>query len=75
MLNLPIFGKKKLILAFEYGMIFASCAKDQGMELTPELSLRFEEMLWNEFKTKSSEQLAVDMLPNILSVFETTLDK
>lgn len=75
MFNLPFFGKTKLQLACEYGIIFASCAKDQGVELTPVLSEKFEEMLLNEFKHKSATQLAVDMLPNILSVFETTLDK
>jgi len=75
MLDFPFFGKKKLLLAFEYGMIFASSAKDLKVELTPELSKRFEVMLLNEFKSKSATQLAVDMFPNILSVFETTLDK
>ncbi len=75
MFAIPFFGKKKLILAFEYGMIFASCAKDHNVELTPELSLRFEKMLWNEFTKKNPTQLSIDMQANVLSVFETTLDK
>lgn len=71
MLNLPIFGKQKLLLSFEYAIIIAQVAKDQGVELTPEIIKRAEDMILNEFPKKSSQRLAVEMLPNVLSIFET----
>lgn len=71
----PFYSKKKLLLAFEYGLVFAEAARELKHEITPELSKRFEEMLLNEFSKKSATTLAVDMYPNILSIFDTSMDK
>lgn len=74
MLRLPFFGKKKLRLAFEYGLVLAASANQLKVELTPELSERAEYMLMNEFSSKNPTQLSVDMHANILSIFETNMD-
>lgn len=75
MFKLPIFGRKKLLLAFEYGVILSETAKAQGVEMTPELISRAEIMIENEFRAGSPMRLAVDITPNILSVFETDASK
>lgn len=71
MLNLPIYNNKKLKLSFEYGLILAKTAQDLKIELTPEIIKRAEEVIINEFKTRNSTQLACDMVPVLLAIFET----
>lgn len=73
MLNLPFFGRKKLLLAFEYGVVIARTAMEQGRELTPELIEKAEIMVENEARTQTASRFATQMTPNVLSVFE--LDK
>lgn len=68
-------NKKKTLLAFEYGLIISHTAKEHNVELTPELVERAEEMLLNEFAEKDPTQLSVDMMANIMSIFETNMDK
>lgn len=70
MIKLPFFGKTKLLLALEYGFIISNAAKEMKVEVTPELMKRAEEIILNEFQTKTSERLAIDMTPNIMAVFE-----
>ena len=71
MFKFPLFGKKKLKLAFEYGLTIADVAKQQNVELTPEIIDRAEHIILEEFSTKSPTRVFVDMIPNILAVFET----
>lgn len=78
MLNL--FGSRKpdtqrAILAFEYGVVLARTAIEQGIELTPELVKKAEVMIEGEFSTKTIDNLAGQMLPNIMSVFELDTTK
>lgn len=75
LLNFRLFGKKKIILAFEYGLVLAEVAQKQGVELTPEIVERAERMIENEFQNGTATRLSVDMIPNILSVFELDLSK
>lgn len=75
LLNNLFFGKKKLFLAFEYGVVLADVAQKQGIELTPEIVARAEKMLENEFRNETASHLAVTMVPNILSVFEIDMNK
>lgn len=70
-LGLRIYGKTKLLLAFEYGLVLAETASKQNVELNQELSLRAEDMIENEFSKNDATHCGVQMLPNILSVFET----
>lgn len=70
MLKIPLYSKKKLILAFEYAIVMSNVAKEQKVDLTMELVREAEEMILNEFH-KSPTKISVDMLPNILSIFKT----
>lgn len=75
MLRLPFFGREKLKLAFEYGMILAKSAQEMKHEITPELMEKAEIMLLGEFQSQTATQLAIDMAPNILSTFELDLSE
>jgi hypothetical protein len=69
------FNKKKLLLAFEYGVTISETAKEMNIELTPEIMEKAEIMIVNEFKKGNPTRIAVDMVPNILSIFELDLSK
>ena len=71
MIKLPFYSKKKLLLAFEYGLTIADVAKQQEMVLTPEIVKRVEEIIVKEFSTKSATKVACEMAVNILAGFET----
>ena len=76
MIKLPVFfSKKKLLLAFEYALIISETARKMRIKVTTKLSERAEEMILNEFSKKNPTQLAVDMYANVLSIFETNMDK
>jgi len=75
LLNFRLYSRKKLLLAFEYGAIIAEVAQKQGVEVTPELMKKAEIMIESEFNKKSPTRLAVDTLPNVLSVFELDLSQ
>lgn len=69
------YGKQKLMLAFEYGVILSQVAQEQGVEMTPELMEKAEFMLENEFKDKTPTELSTDMASNLMSVFELDLSE
>jgi len=71
MLNIPLFSNKKLLLAIEYGVVLSETAKKRNVQLTPEMVTKMEEIVSKEFKSKSVERVGLDMIPNILAVFET----
>jgi len=49
-------------------------AREKGLVVTPEMVVKAEEMIINEFLSKSPERLSVEMIPNILATFETKLE-
>lgn len=68
------FNKQKLLLAFEYGVVLGDVAKQKGVEVTPEMVKRAEHLIEQEFTNNTAERLALDMIPNLLAIFETSLD-
>ena len=70
-----LFGKSRVLLAFEYGVVLAETAQVLKIELTPEITAKAEVMIIGEFSTRTANELATDMAPNILSVFELDLSK
>lgn len=69
-MRIPIFGRKKLIAAFEYGLHIADVARQQNVTLTKELVQKAEDMIVNELSTRSCKDVVMDTIPNIISVFE-----
>lgn len=70
-LKIPLYSNQKLRLAFEYGVAIADVAKKEGVELTPEIIKRAEEIIVSEFSSRSASKVACEMVPNLLAVFET----
>ena len=75
MWKLPLFGRNKLLLAFEYGLLLQDVATKQGVEMTPELVTRAEIMLENEFRIQTASKLATNIVPNLLTAFELDLSQ
>lgn len=73
--RIPFFGRKKLLLAFEYGVMISQTALAQGVEITPELIEKAEIMIENEARIQTETMFATQMVPNILSVFELDINK
>ena len=72
MFKIPLFGKQKLLLAFEYGTVLARVMKDfKDEELSPEVVKRCEDIILKEFTEKSADRVALDMVPNLLASIET----
>jgi hypothetical protein len=71
LLQIPLYSNKKLLLAFEYGLMLSETAKGMKVKLTPEIVARLETIIQKEFVKKSPTKLAVDMTVNILASYET----
>ena len=65
-----ITNKTRYLLALEYGVILSETAKNQGVELTEKMVKKAEAMFLSECETSTDTELAVNMIPNILSIFE-----
>ena len=68
--RLPIYGKKTLKLAFEFGLVLSESAKDMNKELTPEIAARAEEIFIAEIKKNGMKKTAINFLPLILASLE-----
>lgn len=64
------YSEKKLLLAFEYGVILADMARTMNKELSKEAVTRLEEIIKKEFTKKNPTRLSVDMVVNILAALE-----
>lgn len=66
-MKIPIYGNKKLIAAFEFGLNLSDVA---GKDLNKEMVLRAEDILVKELSTKSHRRFVLDTIPNILAAIE-----
>jgi hypothetical protein len=66
----PIYGKKTLRIAFEFGLLLSEVARTKKVELTPEISTRAEDILIQELATKGFRKTALNFVPLVLAVFE-----
>ena len=67
----PFYSEKKLRLAFEYGLSISETAHEMKIELTQEIVERGEDILVDVCSNETAEDVAVNMIPNILATFET----
>ncbi len=70
MIKIPIHSNKKLLLAFEFGMAVSEIAKEQRVEMTPEIVKRAEDIILNESLTRNASQIAGAWQGLLLAVFE-----
>ncbi len=69
-LPIPLFGVKKLRLAFEFGVIMSEVAKGMNVSLDSDMVARAEEILVDQSKTKSAGEFAGQMNACALAAFE-----
>lgn len=65
-----LYSEKKLILAFEYGVILSDILKDSNKEISKGAVKRLEEIIRKEFPKKNPTKLSVEMIVNILAAIE-----
>lgn len=65
------YNQNKFLLAFEYGLTISEVARKENIELSPKMIEAAEKMLLNEANSGDETRMAVQMIPNILSIFET----
>ena len=66
----PVYGKKTLRLAFEFGLVLSEVAKEKKVELTSEISTRAEDILIQELRDKGFHKTALNFIPLILAALE-----
>jgi len=74
-LGIDLFGRAKLLVAFEYGLQVAEVAKENGRELDAELVEKAEDMLLGEARTQSATHMSTNAVPNLLSAFELDMSE
>ena len=66
----PFYGKKTLRIAFEFGLLLSEVAKERGLELTRETSVRAEDILIQELRDNGFRKTALNFTPLILAALE-----
>lgn len=66
----PIYGKKTLLIAFEFGAILSEVAMKNKIELDKEIILRAEKILLQELRTNGLQNTAMNFTPLILAALE-----
>ena len=66
----PLYGKKTLKIAFEFGLVLSEVAREKKVELTSELSIRAEDILIQELADKGFKKTALNFVPLILAALE-----
>jgi hypothetical protein len=70
MLHLPLYNKKELRLAFEFALVLSDVATKMKVELTKELSIKAQEMLINELRTRGFKKTSKEFIPLIMASLE-----
>ena len=68
--RLPIYGKRTLKLAFEFGLVLSETSRDMKIELTKDIVYRAEEVFIKEIKANGINKTAINFIPLILAVLE-----
>lgn len=70
MFKLPIYNEREIKFAFEFGLVLSETAKEMDKKITPEISIRAEEVIINELKTKGLKHSTLNFVPLVLAVLE-----
>lgn len=68
--NPPIYGKKTLRIAFEFGVVLSEVALKNKVNLTSEISTRAEDILIKELRDNGFRKTALNFTPLILAALE-----
>jgi len=67
---IPIYFKRDVLLAFEFGVLLSEASKDLKMVLTPEIMERAEKIFMSEIRKNGFEKTARNFQPLLLACFE-----
>jgi hypothetical protein len=70
MKRLPIYGKKTVKLALEFGVVLSRVASKEKIEMTTEIVARAEDIFINEVRTNGLTKTACQFVPLILAALE-----
>lgn len=66
----PIYGKKTLKIAFEFGVILSEVAQQKKIELTGVISTRAENILIRELRDNGLKKTALNFIPLVMAALE-----
>jgi hypothetical protein len=70
MLKLPLYSKKEVQLAIEFGLVISEVARENNWTLTKEKTTKAQEVFINEIRTRGFKKTALNFVPLILAVLE-----
>jgi len=65
---LPIYGKRTLNLAFEFGLVLSETAKKLKVEVTTKMVVEAEQILVNELKKNGLQKTALNFVPLVMAI-------
>ena len=68
--KIPIYGRKTLLISFEFGLILSETAKKMEIKVTPAMTLKAEEVLIKELKINGYKKTALNFVPLIMAILE-----
>jgi len=66
----PVYGKKTLKVAFEFGVVLSEVARERKIKLTPAIVAKAEEIMIAELQANGLNKTAVNFIPLIIAVLE-----
>lgn len=70
MIKLPFYRKRTVELALEFGLLLSEIAKEENIEITPEITQRAEDIFINEIKINGFKKTAINFTPLLLACLE-----
>ena len=68
--RLPVYGKKTVLLAFEFGLVLSETAKSDNIEITGDFSKKAEKIFLKEIKLNGFKKTALSFTPLLLACLE-----
>lgn len=70
MIKLPLYRKRTVELALEFGLLLSEIAKQENIEITPEITDRAEKIFLAEIKINGFKKTALNFTPLLLASLE-----
>ena len=69
-LRLPVYGKKTVILAFEFGLVLSRVASQLKVDLNEEMVIKAEATLMVEIRKNGMRKTALNFVPLAMTMLE-----
>jgi len=68
--RLPVYGKKTVLLAFEFGLVLSETVGKEGIEVNSEMANKAEKIFLKEIKLNGFRKTALSFTPLLLACLE-----